>query len=93
MLQFWTLAIFYRIGDLNEFNGTGYGFDCNRVKYGEVSLDGFEDSTFYGQPGHFEFILLSETDRSFYYGNRDNFSGNTIFGILTENGSFIESCS
>ena len=45
MLQFWTLAIFYTIGDLNEFNGTGYGFDCNRVKCGEVSLDGFEDST------------------------------------------------
>ena len=33
------------MGDLKELNSTGYVFDCNRVKCGEVSLDGFEDST------------------------------------------------
>ncbi|KAH9209037.1 heterokaryon incompatibility protein-domain-containing protein [Leptodontidium sp. 2 PMI_412] len=60
MLQFWTLAVFYTIGDVDEFKGIGYLLDRNQIKCGKVFLDSFEESTFFEQPGPFEAILLSQ---------------------------------
>ncbi|KAF4989058.1 hypothetical protein FGRMN_9388 [Fusarium graminum] len=60
LLQFWTLSLFYRISDINVFEGTGHLMDSNQKKCAFVYLDGFEETTFFDSRGPLEVILLSE---------------------------------
>jgi hypothetical protein len=64
MLQFWTLASFYAISDIDEFRGKGYLLDRNQTKCGIVWFDGYEETTFYEQQEPFEVIFLSEASES-----------------------------
>ncbi|KAH8821378.1 heterokaryon incompatibility protein-domain-containing protein [Xylogone sp. PMI_703] len=60
MLQFWTLAVYYALVDIDEFKGTGYVVDRNQNICGMVWLDNFEESVSFQQPEPFNVILLSE---------------------------------
>ena len=66
LLQFWTLAIFYSIGNINVFRAKGDVLAQGGIVCGNVLLDGFEETTFFDSGGLFEFILLSEWDLDLY---------------------------
>ncbi|KAL2692455.1 hypothetical protein Neosp_002864 [[Neocosmospora] mangrovei] len=59
VLQFWTLAVYLKLSNVNVFTGIcrlegESGVDC-----GEMSLDGFEETDFFSSQEIFEVILLS----------------------------------
>ncbi|UPK97518.1 hypothetical protein LCI18_008453 [Fusarium solani-melongenae] len=59
VLQFWTLAVYLKLRNVNVFTGIcrlerESGVDC-----GEMSLDGFEETDFFSSQELFEVILLS----------------------------------
>lgn len=60
LLQFWTLAAFYKIAELDAFTGecSLVGKDNNIC--GNLSLDGSEDTTLFDSVEPIEIILLSE---------------------------------
>jgi hypothetical protein len=60
-LNFWTLAAFYTIQDIDVFKGTGSLCDNAGAICGGVYMDGFEETRFFESRGNFEFILLSES--------------------------------
>ena len=60
LLQFWTLALYYKISNINVFEAKGDVLGDSGTVCGEISLDGFEETTFFDSGGMFEFILLSE---------------------------------
>ncbi|KAI8721652.1 HET domain-containing protein [Fusarium sp. LHS14.1] len=60
ILQFWTISTFYTISNLDVFDAIGDLVDSNGDKCGFVSLDGFEETTYFESQTHFELILLSE---------------------------------
>ncbi|CEI41861.1 unnamed protein product [Fusarium venenatum] len=60
LLQFWTLSLYYKIVDIGVFTAVAHPEDSNKATCGFVSLDGFEETTFFETPGPFEIILLSE---------------------------------
>jgi hypothetical protein len=66
LLQFWTLAVFYKIGNINVFEASGDVLAESGTVCGTISLDGFEETTFFDSGGVFEFILLSEWDPDLY---------------------------
>ena len=59
LLQFWTLSVFYKIGNFKVFEGRADVL-TEREACGEITLDGFEETLFFDSGGIFEFILLSE---------------------------------
>ncbi|KAK1753807.1 HET-domain-containing protein [Echria macrotheca] len=67
ILQFWTLACFYRIGDIDVFRGWTELIGSRGDPCGNVHLDDFEQTNF-EQNQCFEFILLSEEPRRYYTG-------------------------
>lgn len=66
LLQFWTLVVFYQIGDVNVFKAQGKVLDERGSVCGHISLDGFEETTFFDSKNIFEFILLSEKNPHMY---------------------------
>lgn len=60
ILQFWTISTFYTISGIDVFDATGDLVDSNGEICGFVSLDGFEQTTYFESQTHFEAILLSE---------------------------------
>ena len=61
ILQFWTLAVYYKIGNIDVFSGKANIFTGNAAVDGTLEMDGFEETTFFLDPEKvFEFILLSE---------------------------------
>ncbi len=71
ILQFSTLAIYLSISDLQVFHASGRIRDKFGKIRGEISLDGFEETTFFEMKSPLEFILLSERqkDRNFRADN------------------------
>jgi len=60
LLQFWTLAVFYKISGIDVFRGWGDALAESGTVCGSICLDGFEETTFFESRGIFEFILLSK---------------------------------
>jgi hypothetical protein len=60
LLQFWTLAVYYTISDLQVFTAEAYVLDSREKRCGSIYIDGYEDGTFFEREGAFEFIVLSE---------------------------------
>ncbi|KAH7128140.1 heterokaryon incompatibility protein-domain-containing protein [Dendryphion nanum] len=60
LLQFWTLALFYKIGNIDVFKAHGDILAEGGTVCGQMWLDGFEETTFFESEGMFEVILLSE---------------------------------
>jgi hypothetical protein len=61
LLQFWTLAVYYTISELQVFTAEAYVLDNQEQRCGSIYIDGYEDSTFFEREGTFEFIVLSES--------------------------------
>jgi hypothetical protein len=72
LLQFWTLAVYYTISDLEVFTAQAYILDNQQKRCGSIYIDGYEDSTFLEREGTFEFIVLSEA--------REDMSGLSLTG-------------
>ena len=66
LLQFWTLSVYYALTNVDVFAATGHLVDRNNTKCGFVTLDGFEETTFFESKEPFHVILLSESDRNPY---------------------------
>lgn len=60
LLQFWTLAVYYTISDIDVFSATASLLDNQQVLCGSVKIDGYEDSPFGENGSTYEFIVLSE---------------------------------
>jgi hypothetical protein len=58
--------VFYQIGDVNVFKAQGKVLDERGSVCGHISLDGFEETTFFDSKNIFEFILLSEKNPHMY---------------------------
>ena len=59
VLQFWTVSIFYKLGEIDVFMAEGHligkdGSDC-----GQILLDGFEETMLFDSQDPLEIILLS----------------------------------
>jgi hypothetical protein len=61
LLQFWTLAVYFTISDIQVFTAEAYVLDNQQKRCGSIYIDGYEDSTFFERDGTFEFIVLSES--------------------------------
>ncbi|KAF4627631.1 hypothetical protein G7Y89_g10524 [Cudoniella acicularis] len=63
ILQFWTLAVYFRLSDLDVFESKAYLLDNRQRRCGYISLDCIEECPFVLRPNEaLEFILLSEVD-------------------------------
>jgi hypothetical protein len=60
MLQFWTMATSYTIGDVDDLRGICLLFDRDRKMCGEGWVNSVEESTLFERPGPIEVILLSK---------------------------------
>jgi len=65
ILQFWTLAVYFTIQNIDVFDGVAAIADLYHARCGTIWLDGFEEETTFfrdmgGPPITLEFILLSE---------------------------------
>jgi len=65
ILQFWTLAVYFTIEDIDVFDGVAAIADLYHARCGTIWLDGFEETTFFQESDEkgkliLEFILLSE---------------------------------
>lgn len=67
ILQFWTLAVYFTISNIQVFEALAFIKDRFGSQCGIIELDGFEESTFFETSGPLEFIVLSEreTDLTF----------------------------
>ena len=61
LLQFYTMAVFLKLGDLDVFNPQAELVGKDGKSYGRVFLDGFEETTFFESEHPLEVILLSES--------------------------------
>ncbi|KAK3352525.1 heterokaryon incompatibility protein-domain-containing protein [Lasiosphaeria hispida] len=59
ILQFWTLTVHLRIGEIDVFKAKGKFFDKSGVERGSVTLDGFEETSFFESEEPFEVLVLS----------------------------------
>lgn len=66
LLQFWTLAVFYEIANINVFTPSAKLITKDGAVCGTIRLDGFEETKFFDSGGIFELILLSKYDRNHY---------------------------
>jgi hypothetical protein len=64
LLQFWTVAVFLKLGKIDVFKATSSLLDSKGNDCGEAKLDGFEETTFFNPQTTLELILLSEHGRS-----------------------------
>jgi hypothetical protein len=60
ILQFWTLAAFYRITCNEPVDALAAIVDRNNIRCGSLYLDGFEELAFFESTAVFEVIILSE---------------------------------
>lgn len=60
ILQFWTLAVYYTIADFEIFTAVAYILDNHQRRCGVLTMDSFEEDTFFKSGVQYEFILLSE---------------------------------
>jgi hypothetical protein len=59
LLQFWSISQFYKLGEINVFAGTCSLIGIDGKECGRMSLDGFEETTFFNSQAPFEVVLLS----------------------------------
>jgi hypothetical protein len=78
MLQFWTLAVYFTIADFEIFTAEAAVLDNHQRRCGVLTMDSFEEDTFFKSGVQYEFILLSEsmeekigTDMPLRLGNND----------------------
>ncbi|KAK5653509.1 hypothetical protein OQA88_8768 [Cercophora sp. LCS_1] len=62
ILQFWTLVLFLRLKVVDVFRPQGEIFGRDGVRQGDITLDGFEETTFFDSDQPFEMVLLSESE-------------------------------
>jgi hypothetical protein len=61
ILEFWTLAVFFRLEIRDPISGMGMILDREGTACGALYLDGLEESTFFHGHDLFELIAVSET--------------------------------
>lgn len=90
LLQFWTLAVYYTISDLQALSGIAYLSDNQQVLCGSIQIDDYEESTFFEREGTFEFIVISESSwdivslplEDFDYPNHSNSDDWKYYNVL-----------
>ncbi|PMD22783.1 HET-domain-containing protein [Hyaloscypha hepaticicola] len=63
ILQFWTLAVYLSISNVQVFHASAFIRDRFGRKCGQIWMDGFEETTFFEMKSPLEFILLSEREK------------------------------
>jgi hypothetical protein len=67
LLQFWTLAVYLSISDVQVFDALAVIRDRFGKRCGQIWMDGFEESTFFEMKSPLEFILLSEREKEWNF--------------------------
>ncbi|CAM1507782.1 Fc.00g046300.m01.CDS01 [Cosmosporella sp. VM-42] len=59
LLQFWTVSVFFKLDETDVFRATSKLVGRDGSHCGDVTLDGYEETTFFDSQEPFEFILIS----------------------------------
>ncbi|KAI0543951.1 heterokaryon incompatibility protein-domain-containing protein [Xylaria curta] len=61
LLQFWTLSLYYKIGDIDALRACANVFSRKGEVLGSLYLDSFEETEYFDDTKTFEFIVLGKT--------------------------------
>jgi hypothetical protein len=59
LLVFWTMSLLFKLGKMDVFRGTCRLISRDGRKCGNMTLDGYEETTFFNSQASFEIILIS----------------------------------